>query len=458
MSVFGALKDLRLLGVQRRPLLGALVAFVLFAAAAAVYSLGGAAAQHIAIVMVINGVMVVSTQIFVGNTGILSFGHVSLGAVAAYITAILSTSPDIKTSGATANAPWGLAEVQLSVPLSILIAVVVTTIIAALIGLFMSRLNGIAAGIVTLAILMVVNSVLINWKTMTGGSEAFYGIPAKTTLPWAIAALFVTVIAARMFSISRAGLRARAVREDEVAAKSMGVSVNRTRYISWVLSSVFVALGGALIAHLLGAISPSEFYESLMFLQVAMLVLGGMFSVTGALLGTVIITVLSEVLRWLGDGPQIGSVKLPMIVGLSSMAYGAIVVIMMVWRTGGILSDKEIDGAWDHIRRWVRRAPAAEPALEVPAILAATEAPSTVDTAGAAPETTAEPVAKKEPVLATRATASTVATPEPCSWSTRCPWCSRACAPWTTPPSRSTPARSSASSAPTAPARPPCST
>ena len=73
------------------------------------------------------------------------------------------------------------------------------------------------------------------------------------------------------------------------------------------------------------------------------------------MLGTVIITVLSEVLRWLGDGPQIGSVKLPMIVGLSSMAYGAIVVIMMVWRTGGILSDKEIDGAWDHIRRWVRR-------------------------------------------------------------------------------------------------------
>ncbi len=206
--------------------------------------------------------MVVGTQIFVGNTGILSFGHVGLGAIAAYITAILSTSPDIKTSGAIANAPWGLAHVQLSVPLSILIAVVVTTIIAALIGLFISRLNGIAAGIVTLAILMVVNSVLINWKTLTGGSEAFYGIPVKTTLPWALAGLFVTVIAARMFTISRVGLRVRAVREDEVAARSMGVSVNRSRYVSWVLSAVFVALGGALLGHLLGAISPSEFFET----------------------------------------------------------------------------------------------------------------------------------------------------------------------------------------------------
>jgi branched-chain amino acid transport system permease protein len=352
-----SLKEVQLFGVQRRPLIGVLVSFILFAAAAAFYSTGGLAARHIATVMVINGIMVVASQIYVGNTGILSFGHVGLGALAAYITAILSTSPDIKTTGATATAPWGLATVQLSVPLSILIAVVVTTIIAALIGLFMSRLNGIAASIVTLAILVVVNSVLINWKTMTGGSEAFYGIQVKTTLWLAIAAFFVTIVGARLFSASRAGLRARAVREDEVAARSMGVSVNRSRYYSWVLSSVFVALGGALMAHLLGAISPSEFYEPLMFVQVAMLVLGGMFSVTGALLGTVVITVLSEVLRYLGDGPQIGSIKLPMIVGLSSMAYGAIILIMMVWRPGGILADKEIDGAWDRIIGWVRRKP-----------------------------------------------------------------------------------------------------
>jgi branched-chain amino acid transport system permease protein len=406
MSRFKGLKEAQLFGVQRRPLTGALVCFILFAAAAAVYATGGPAARHIAIVMVLNGIMVVSTQIFVGNTGILSFGHVGLAAVAAYITAILSTPPDIKTTTAIADAPWGLAHVQLPVPLSILIAVVITTVIAALIGLFMSRLNGIAASIVTLAILMVVNSVLINWKTMTGGSEAFYGIQVKTTLPWAIAGLFVTVIAARMFAISRAGLRARAVREDEVAAKSMGISVDRTRYISWVLSSVFIALGGALLAHLLGAISPSEFYESLMFVQVAMLVLGGMFSVTGALLGTVIITVLSEVLRWLGDGPQVGSVKLPMIVGLSSMAYGAIVLVMMVWRPGGILSDKEIDGVWDRVRRWVRRTPAAEPVLETPVVLPVAAAKAI---AGVAPASGAG----KQPVLATGTAAASASSAEP---------------------------------------------
>jgi branched-chain amino acid transport system permease protein len=350
--------------IPRRPLIGALVSFALFAIAASLYATGGPAARHIAMVMVINGVMVVATQIFVGNTGILSFGHVGLAGLAAYITAILSTPTDIKSS-TIGSAPLGLAGVQIPVWSAVIIAVVVTTLIAALIGIFMSRLNGIAASIVTLAILVVVNAVLINWKSLTGGSEAFYGIQVKTTLPWALGALLVTVVAARLFSASRAGLRARASREDEVAARSMGVSVNRSRYVSWVLSTVFVSLGGALIAHLLGAISPSEFYENLMFVQIAMLVLGGMFSVTGALLGTVIVTVLSEVLRYLGDGPTIGSLKLPMIVGLSSMAYGAIILIMMVWRPAGIMADREIDGLWDRLVGW-RRKTAPDLAAAVP--------------------------------------------------------------------------------------------
>jgi len=151
MNRFTGFKEVQLLGAQRRPMIGAVVCFILFAAAASLYATGGPAARHIAIVMVLNGIMVVATQIFVGNTGILSFGHVGLAAVAAYITAILSTPVDIKT-GTIANAPWGLAHVQIPVALAILIAVVGTTVIAAIIGLFMSRLNGIAAGIVTLAI------------------------------------------------------------------------------------------------------------------------------------------------------------------------------------------------------------------------------------------------------------------------------------------------------------------
>jgi branched-chain amino acid transport system permease protein len=344
--------------------IGGLVACALLAAVAVLYGSGGVSMRQIATVMVLNAIMVVGTQIFVGNSGVLSFGHIGLVGVAAYITAILSAPVAVKAS-TIPDAPFGLAGVQLPVPLAILVAVVVTTILAALIGLFISRMNGIAASIVTFAVLIVVNSVLINWKSLTGGSEAFYGIPVRTNLWWGLLGVLVTVVVARLYTYSRVGLRVRALREDEVAARSIGVAVHKSRYVAWVLSAVFTALGGALYAHLLGAIAPALFYENLMFLQIAMLVLGGIYSVSGALVGVVVVTVISEALRWLGDGPHIGGAKFPMIVGLSSMAYGAILVFFMIWRPAGLLGDREVEDVWDWLKRRrnrYRAAPNTSPA------------------------------------------------------------------------------------------------
>jgi branched-chain amino acid transport system permease protein len=376
-----------LLSSRFRPALGGLVAFILFAAAALLYSTGGGAQQHVAIVLVINALMVVGTQIFAGNSGVLSFGHVGLAAIAAYTSAILSTPVAVKAK-TIPFAPLGLANVQLSVPLSILIAVLLTTAIAAILGLAICRLHGIAGSIVTFAVLMVVNSVLVNWKDLTGGAEAFYGIPVTTTIWWALLGLVVTVLVGRLFMYSRVGLRVRAAREDELAAGSMGVQVHRSRYFSWVTSAAFVALGGALLGHLLGAISPSIFFENLMFLQMAMMVLGGMYSVTGALLGSLALTVISEAMRWLGDGPKIGSINLPVVHGLSSLVYGAIILVVMIWWSGGFLDDKEIDGLWTWFRR--RRA--------VPAPAAAAPAPPAPAPAAAAPA----PVPPAAPLLTVR--------------------------------------------------------
>lgn len=344
---------------------GGVVACILLGAGAFLYGTGGVSMRHIATVMVLNAIMVVGTQIFVGHSGVLSFGHIGFVGLAAYITAILSAPAAVKAT-TIPNAPFGLADVQLPVPLSILVAVLVTTGIAAVIGLFLCRMSGIAASIVTFAILVVVNSVLINWRDLTGGAEAFYGIPVRTTLTWAFLGLLATVIVLRLFTYSRMGLRVRASREDEVAAKSIGVGVHRARYVAWVLSAVFTALGGALFGHLLGALAPALFYENLMFLQIAMLVMGGMYSVTGALVGVVLVTVISEALRWLGDGPQIGSLQFPMIVGLSSMAYGAIIVVFIIWRPGGLMGDREIEDLWDWLKRRRREGKAPAPAMASP--------------------------------------------------------------------------------------------
>ena len=332
-----------------RPALGALAVFVIFAALSLLYSAGSSSRGQLVTVMLINAVIVVGIQIYTGNTGIVSFGHVSLAGIAAYVSALLST-PSVVKMAIIPNAPLGLAEVQVEPWLGILLAVLITTAIAALVGLAINTVSGLTASIVTLAMLFVVNAVLTNWKDLTGGAEAFYGIPVITTKWWVMAALLVAMVAARYFHASRVGLRARAGRDDELAAASMGVRVVRARYISWVASAAFAALGGALLGHLLGAIQPGTFYLSLNFLTLAMLVLGGMNSVTGAIIGTVVVTAGSEVARWLGDGPMVLGLQLPDIPGLSLFFQGAVILIVMLLKPGGIMGDREIDALWGRRR------------------------------------------------------------------------------------------------------------
>jgi branched-chain amino acid transport system permease protein len=333
--------------VQRRELLaafgGSVGLFVIVAAIALGYATLGGSQKNTAIVLLMNMVLVIGLQIFSGNSGVLSLAHVSFAGIAAYISAILS-APTLVKGTTIPDAPFGLAGVELPAPLAMIVAVVVTTLIAAVIGLAIARLSGISATIVTLALMLVVFAVLTNWKSLTGGAEAFYGIPVTTNIWWGLGAVFVALVVARLFKASRLGLRVQSTREDEVAASSSGVQVVRSRFWSWVLSSAVCAMAGVLIGHFLGAISPSGFYFTLLFLTLAMLVLGGEYGVTGAVVGTVLMTIVSEATRYLGDGPVIFGVDIPPLAGLSQLVQGAIIIVVMIWRPSGLLGDRELDG------------------------------------------------------------------------------------------------------------------
>ncbi len=326
-----------------RAAIGAALLFGILAVVTLVYGSFGGSQRNVAIVLLIDLVIVLGLQIFSGNSGVLTLAHVSFAGVAAYISAILSTPAMVKST-TIPLAPLGLAGVQLPVPLAMLVAVVLTTALAALIGLALARLSGISATIVTLALVIVVFAVLTNWKSLTGGAEAFYGIPSSTTIWWALIAAGVALLVARLFKASRLGLRVQATREDALAAAACGVQVVRSRYWSWVLSCAVCALGGVLLAHFLGAISPAGFYFTLLFLTLSMLVLGGEYSVTGAVVGTFLMTVVAEFTRYLGDGPVVLGLQLPALAGLSLLVQGAIIIAVMIWRPSGLLGDREIDG------------------------------------------------------------------------------------------------------------------
>lgn len=329
----------------------------------------GAGGQRLATVALINVVLVVSIQMFVGNSGVVSFGHVGFAAIGAYGMAILAT-PTLVKSARIPDAPFGLADVQLSVAVAAALSLAVVALVGLVVGLVVMRLSGVSASIVTLAFLIVIYNVLNNWTTLTGGAEAFYGIP-QITSPWIVMAVMaVVIVVASTFKTSATGLQLQASREDELAAAAMGVNVTRLRLGSFWMSAVGAGAAGILLALLLGAVNPNDFYLNLTFITVAMLVLGGKKSVTGAVLGVVIITVGDEIFRWIGDGPTVGSLEFPLLPGVNGLFLGLVIVLVMIWRPSGITGNWEID---DLLRR--RRAPVLAPAQDdttfVPAPLTA---------------------------------------------------------------------------------------
>lgn len=333
-------------------------------------SLKGGSGERVATVALINVVIVVGIQLFAGNSGVMSFGHASFAAMGAYGVAILA-APALLKKARIPDAPFGLAEVNVDPWLAGLIAVGVVVLIAVFVGLAVMRLSGTAATIVTLALLVVTNSVLNAWTQLTGGAEAFYGIPNTTTLNIAAVVMFVAIAVAGAFRSSAAGLQLQASREDELAATAMGINVASVRLLAFVLSAMIVGAGGVLLALFLGAITPKDFYLSLTFTTIAMLVLGGKRSVTGAVAGVVFVTVGDELFRWLGDGPRVAGADLPQLPGVTNLFLGLVILFGMILRPAGFFGDREID----HLIPWLRHKRAARPPARPTAEAAAAETP-----------------------------------------------------------------------------------
>jgi len=298
--------------------------------------------ERVTIIFLINLIAVVGTGVYTGNTGVLSFGHVAFMGLGAYAAGLLTVKPQVKNI-ALPELPELLASAHMDLLPALLVALVLVALIALVMGLPISRLGGAAGAIATLGILVIVHVVLNGATDFTRGSQTFYGVPRSTTLPLALAVALVVVVVARLFRESVYGLQLRASREDELAARAMGVDVPRRRLAAWVLSAVLLAAAGVLFGHFLGAFSPKDFYFTLMFSVLAMLIVGGMTTVSGAVVGTALVMVLIEGLRRLETGPVVGPVDLPQIFGLTEVGLAAAILAVMYRRPEGLLGYLELD-------------------------------------------------------------------------------------------------------------------
>lgn len=302
----------------------------------------GGGIERTMIVFFISLTAVIGMGLYSGNSGILSFGHLSFMGIAAYTSGILTLPAQMKQL-TLPNLPAFLQGYAVDFVPALLLAVLVAMAVALVTGIVISRLEGSAATIATLALLIIVHGIIIGARDITRGSQSFFGVPRETGIWVAACVCIVAIVIMRLFRDSVPGLRLRAAREDAIAAGSNGVGIRGERLLAWVLSAGLVALAGVALGHFLGAFSPKKFYFVDTFALLAMLIVGGMSTMTGAIVGAVSITLVSEILRRLEGGVEMLGIQLPEVFGLTQIGIGLLILFVMFRRPEGLAGVDEWD-------------------------------------------------------------------------------------------------------------------
>jgi branched-chain amino acid transport system permease protein len=339
-----------------RALVGAGILCALLAVVVVLVDYAGSATdERIAMTFLVNLILVMGLQTFVGSSGVISFAHVSFMAIGAYSAALLTTPPAIKETSIP-DAPALIQGAELGFVPATAIAVAVTMAFALVVGLPIVRLAGAAAAVATLGLLVIMHTILSNFETLTRGAQAFYGIPAYSGLGLGLVFGVVAIVVARLMRESSIGLGLRSSREDELSARASGVNVAQGRLAMWVVGAGITAMAGSLYAHYVLAILPNAFYFSLTFVIVTMVIVGGQ-SITGAFIGAAALSLLTEFLRRAENGFAVGPLTLEDAPGLTTIVLGLLIIGTMILRPKGIAGRWELDD-WLFGRR--RRASPAE--------------------------------------------------------------------------------------------------
>jgi branched-chain amino acid transport system permease protein len=298
--------------------------------------------KRIVIGLGINIILVVSLNLSNGFTGVFSLGHIGFMAIGAYTSAVLTLPILLKTVNLPNLFPW-LGHLEMSFLPAALIGGFVSMIIALLVGLPLLRLNGSYISVATMGFLVIVRVILINWDAVTRGARTFSGVPSYTTIwnvwIWVVLTTYVVL----QLKNSSFGRQTMAMRDNEIAAQSLGINKLRVRLLAFCLSAFFTGIAGALWAHFIMSFSPNSFYFTKAFSVITMLIVGGLGSISGSVVGSVAITILSEVLRNLERSFNLGFIHIPPLYGASQVIMAVIFILILVFKPNGISNGKEIN-------------------------------------------------------------------------------------------------------------------
>jgi branched-chain amino acid transport system permease protein len=334
-----------------------LLLVLVVAAAEIAWGTGGSVTRGVVVVALINLVLVVGLYVFVGNSGVFSFGSVAFASIGAYTAGLLVIPADQKEilqpdlPGFIAQAHFGSIEATL-------MGGVAAAVVAAVFAIPLMRLSGIAAGLATFAMLVIIRTVANSWTEITNGAAGISGVPVTTTKNEAMIWALIAIAAGFVFQSTGLGLRLRGSREDDVAARSLGVGVRTERRVAWVVHGAVMGIGGALYAQYLGSFNASFFYLALTFTTLAMLVVGGMTSLSGAVVGSLTISFVAEFLHRIEQGADVGPLHIPSRPGLREVGLAVIMLAILILRPRGLTNGRELPWPSRRNLRRIRSQPA----------------------------------------------------------------------------------------------------
>ena len=299
--------------------------------------------DRVVVGMVINLVVVVGLYMFVGISGVFSFGHAAFMAIGAYAGAILVIPPETKPF-ILPDLPGFLTGVRWDALPATIAAGGIAATVALVLAVPLVRLSGLTAGLATFAVLIVVNVLARNWQQVTHGTAGVAGIPTTTSVTVALGWALVAMTVAWAFQRSGTGLRLRASRDDEAAARAIGIGVDRERSIALVISAFFVGAAGALFGMFIGSFNPDAFFLNITFLMIVMLIIGGITSLAGAVIGTIVISAMSELLRRVEEGIDLGPFAFAAKPGLREVGLALVMIFILILRPSGLTAGREL--AW----------------------------------------------------------------------------------------------------------------
>ncbi|MBA3243505.1 MAG: branched-chain amino acid ABC transporter permease [Acidobacteria bacterium] len=296
-------------------------------------------------IMMLSGIAItlaVSLNLINGFTGQFSIGHAGFMAVGAYSSAYFSVNYGAPLAESLGG---GMLGWLVSLGLATLVGALAAAIAGLVVGVPSLRLKGDYLAIVTLGFGQII-VVLINNIESVGGARGYSGIPIVKSFFWIFLIAVVTIAVVYNIINSAFGRALISIREDELAAEAMGVNTTRYKVLAFVISSAMAGAGGVLLAHFDGYLNPKSFEFIRSFEILIMIILGGLGSIVGSILGAILLTVLPEALR--------GFAEYRMVI------YSLLLIVLMITRPQGLLGNADPFKGWRARRRNKTRTEAEE--------------------------------------------------------------------------------------------------